>query len=65
MLSTILPFPAVAVGPYLAREVARARTTGHADIRRASVADADLHLAAAQWARTPDSREPNLVGGWS
>ena len=64
MLSTILPFPSLTVGPYLAREVTRAKTTGHADIRRAHVADADLHLAAADWARKPDSREPNLVGGW-
>jgi len=65
MLSLIVPFPAVVVGPCLAREVARARKTGHADIRRALVADADLHTAAAKWAREPrDGRIPNMVGGW-
>ncbi len=44
----------------------RGLTTGSVDVRRARLADAELHRAAAEWARSPlDSSAPNLVGGWA
>ncbi len=55
------------LGPHLTLACADYGRTGHADVRRARLADAALHATAARWAsiERPDDAAANDSGGWN